>query len=317
MKKRYIVLIIILLAVVAQIIIYGEEKAKNESMDLIESSDNIEIRIAKSEMTKLATPKYDLRFEIDEDKGRNFEEYLSFKEPEDALGWKEFIQVNKCLDEKQYDQIYTWQTEKYNRVGESALRLNFNSGLDYALQDRGYIELSCFKGEPLRIQAKGLYPSSVNGVKCYVNQSLQLSDDEYKLGCYEALMEDVDGNGTNALLIASNVSQQYFIGLIKWAVGGSYPKLEQGLKGESPKVSNSVKDEIKAYLKADKFGYDRVSKEEIIDSEEFWISSTKVDDQKDYNFVVEAYVKGKYLKTFYLDIQNHNGKTIVRKWKEE
>lgn len=316
MKKRYIVLIVILVAVVAQMIMFGEEKTKDESMDLIESSDNIEIRLSKTEMTKLATPKYDIRFEMYEKGESGFEEYAVAKQPKGVSEWKEFFQVNKYSGEKKYDQIYTWQTEKYNKVGQSALRLNFNCGLNYVAQDRGYMELSYFKGEPLRIYAKGLYPSSINGIKCYVNRELELSSDKYKMGCYEALIEDIDEQGTDALLIANNVSQQYFVGLLKWTLGGDYPDLEKGLKGKNAKVASSVQNEIKAYLKADEFGYKQLPKDDIIDSEELWVCSTKVDDQKDYNFVVEAYVKGKYLKTFYLDIKNDEGKAKITKWVE-
>ena len=140
-------------------------------------------------------------------------------------------------------------------------------------------------------------------------------------GRYEAEFEDVDGHGTSALLIADNVSREYFIGLLEWVVGGSYPSADE----KEPRVKEeagttdfvNARKEIACRTAAEEIVYEALTEELGENPAEFTIDSWYYADGKEYegkkyNVHCESYVKGYGMLEWYLMMEEDDGKWIEK-----
>ena len=277
-----------------------------------------------------STQTFDERFTLvsaEEIEGR----FVSFAEvslPDIAQNVQHFFQEKKGAGNEseensaeEYDEIWQWETAAYRDARDTVLQLRRNGGSRYVASDRGYMELSFYRMEPQRAKLSGeekglvFIRSSVQGKFCFVNEFTVAGYCNGK-GRYEAEFEDVDGHGTGALLIADNVSREYFIGLLEWVVGGAYPSADEKESGEKEEAGTTdfvnARKEIACRTAAEEIVYEKLTEELgeyppgfTIDS--WYYADGKEYEGKKYNVHCESYVKGYGILEWYLMMEEDEG----------
>ena len=284
---------------------------------------------------RTSTQTFDERFTLvsaEETEGQ-FESFAEVSLPDSVQNVQHFFQEKKSAGNEseensaeEYDEIWQWETAAYRDARDTVLHLRRNGGSRYVASDRGYMELSFYRMEPQRAELSGeekglvFIRSSVQGKFCFVTEFTVAGYCNGK-GRYEAEFEDVDGHGTSALLIADNVSREYFIGLLEWVVGGSYPSAdekESGVKEEAGTTDFvNARKEIACRTAAEEIVYKKLTAELNDLPAEFTIDSWYYADGNEYegqkyNVHCESYVKGYGMLEWYLMMEEDDGKWIEK-----
>lgn len=283
---------------------------------------------------RTSTQTFDERFAlIPAGKEERFESFAEVSLPDSVQNVQHVFQEKKGKGNEseensaeEYDEIWQWETAAYRDARDTVLQLRRNGGSRYVASDRGYMELSFYRMEPQRAELSGeekglvFIRSSVQGKFCFVTEFTVAGYCNGK-GRYEAEFEDVDGHGTGALLIADNVSREYFIGLLEWVVGGSYPSADEKESGENEEAGTTdfvnARKEIACRTAAEEIVYEALTEELgeyppgfTIDS--WYYADGKEYEEKKYNVHCESYVRDYGILEWYLMMEEDDGKWIEK-----
>lgn len=335
LEKRQIIFLVCLIIIFSIIAIIVMEMKVNERVQRVrlDNGDEITFNEHSSVIYRKPSQTFDKRFTLIPAKkaeGR-FESLAAVALPDDVQNVRHFFQVRsddadrierKETGSGEYDEIWQWETAIYCDAKDAVIQLERNGGSRYGISNQGYMELSFYREKPQRADLEYPYEeltfirSSVQGKYCFVSEftSYLYCDERAR---YEAEFVDVDGQGTGALLIADNVSREYFTGLLEWVVGSTYPSADERAAEEEEKSGKmdfiNGQKEIACRTAAEKIVYETLFSELDGKLEEFTIDTWYFADEKDYNgkkynIYCESWVRDYGAPMWYMMMEEEEGR---------
>ena len=225
-NKKIWVMVGVLLLLVAALLLFVSLKEAEESLKKVVTTDNNEMITFNllsegSETTLYQSDLVNLTQSQFEEKGVEYDNVYSGGIPEDSYNVKQYYQFyrddngNLCF----YGEVYEWETSIYDNSTDSVFNLDRTNFPYEVSEDRGYVLVEFYAFENVFDEpgSHWLIKSKVNG-KMVIAKTLS---DFYYTGykSYRILMEDIDSTGTDAIILADNVSEEYVVELIEFFAG--------------------------------------------------------------------------------------------------
>ena len=224
-KKTWVIVGVILL-LVAALGFFVSLKEADESLKKVVTTDHDEtitfnLLREGSETILYQSELVNLTQTQCEEKGVEYDNVYSGGIPEESHNAKQYYQFYKddsgdfCFDGK----VYEWETSFYDDAADITFNLDRSEYPCEVPEDRGYVLAKFYVSEDAfdEIGSHLLIKSVVNGKKIIAKTLSDFYYTGYK--SYRILMEDIDDAGTDVLILADNVSEDYVVELIEFFAG--------------------------------------------------------------------------------------------------
>ena len=224
-KKTWIIVGIILLSCMA-LIFYALLKSSEDSLKKVVETKNNEtitfnLLAEYTETTLYQSELVNLTKSQCEQKGVKYYDVYSGDAPKQADNAKQYYQFYKDDNGKLHfdGEVYEWETKVYENGTDSTFALDRSESPSEVPEDRGYILVKFYISENAFDEPGSHYliKSEVNGKKLIAKTLSDFYYTGYK--SYRITIEDIDSEGTDALILADNVSEENVVELIEFFTG--------------------------------------------------------------------------------------------------